>query len=273
MLNTKFDLYKTEWLDLVFTNRNKSYGAYELRKHSGEYAMRALAITMGLFIAGGVAVKLFNKPQDQTKWSKPTVFDVQPPPHVEPPHTKKQDQTIHEPVKTHPALPKVHTPKQVFAVPEVTDKPVTEDKFTAQTQITDPGLSTTKGDNIKQETIVDREPGTSDKPSGDAVDTKTIFDGVEIMPEPNGGLAAWSKFLQRNIRYPDTEAQGKVYVSFVIEPDGKLSNITLVKGVDRLLDQEALRVLKLAPAWKPGIQNGHAVRVRYSLPISFMMEQ
>ena len=93
------------------------------------------------------------------------------------------------------------------------------------------------------------------------------------MPEPTGGMAAWSKFLQRNIRYPDTDMEGKVYLSFIIERDGKITNVTLMRGVTTLLDEEAMRVLKIAPAWKPGRQNGQPVRVKYTLPVNFQMNQ
>jgi len=69
----------------------------------------------------------------------------------------------------------------------------------------------------------------------------------------------------------DQHIQGKVWVSFIIEADGKLSNFKIERGVGYGLDEEALRVLKLAPAWKPGIQNGHAVRVQYNIPINFQL--
>src|SRR5260370_5699017 len=93
------------------------------------------------------------------------------------------------------------------------------------------------------------------------------------MPEPYGGAAAWAKFLQKNIHYPaqasEEGKQGKVYLSFIIEKDGQLSNITVIRGVGFGLDEEALRVLRKAPAWKPGIQNHQPVRVKYTIPINF----
>ncbi|GAB2692618.1 energy transducer TonB [Mucilaginibacter koreensis] len=278
MLNTKFDLYKTEWLDLVFTNRNKSYGAYELRKHSGDYAMRALVITASLFIAGGIAVKLYVKPPEQPIWSKPTIVNITPPqPAVKQPE-KKQDNTIHDNIKTKPAKlkPVVHTSTEVLQIPKVVNEEVKEDRFTPQTEITNPGLTT---ENVEVTNTKGMDDSHGTPPGGTPGGTETAAPdnsehiGVDVMPEPVGGMAAWSKFLQRNIRYPDTEAQGKVYLSFVVERDGKISNISLTKGVDRLLDEEALRVLKIAPAWKPGLQAGQPVRVRYNLPINFQLEQ
>ena len=93
------------------------------------------------------------------------------------------------------------------------------------------------------------------------------------MPEPVGGAAAWNKFLSKNLRFPAVAQEegvgGRVYLSFIIEKDGSLSNITVDKAAGHGFDEEALRVLKLAKAWKPGMQNGQPVRVKYSIPISF----
>jgi protein TonB len=95
------------------------------------------------------------------------------------------------------------------------------------------------------------------------------------MPEPIGGAAAWSKFLMKNMKYPDMAVDqhisGAVWVSFIVEADGKLSNIKIVRGAGYGMDEEAIRVLKAAPAWKPGIQNGQPVRVSYNIPIRFVL--
>jgi protein TonB len=102
-----------------------------------------------------------------------------------------------------------------------------------------------------------------------------VYKAVEVEPEPYGGDEAWAKFLQKNIHYPPQAAEnnvhGKVFLSFIVETDGHLSNIKVEHGVGSGLDEEALRVLKLAPAWKPGIQNGHKVRVMYNIPINFVL--
>jgi len=93
------------------------------------------------------------------------------------------------------------------------------------------------------------------------------------MPAPIGGMDAWSKFLNKNLRFPYEAQQdgvsGKVFLSFIIEKDGHLSDISVVRAAGHGFDEEALRVLKLAKAWKPGIQNGQPVRVKYTIPINF----
>lgn len=271
MLNTKFDLYKTEWLDLVFTNRNKSYGAYELRKNSGQYAMRAMAATVAIFASGILLIKVWPKAE---KAEPPKYYTTVVEIHKYVPPAKPKEERIHEAVKpAKPEAPKVNVHMDKFLVPTPTNQIVPDVPLKGQTEITNPGPIDNKGNSEPTKAIIDSQPSAAGTPGGggDPVDTKKIYDGVDVMPEPAGGMAGWNKFLQRNLRYPDTEAQGKVFITFVIERDGKISNITLSKGVENLLDEEALRVLKIAPAWKPGMQGGQPVRVRYTLPINFQM--
>lgn len=102
-----------------------------------------------------------------------------------------------------------------------------------------------------------------------------IFDAVEQQAQFPGGMAALSNWLSRNIRYPEAaqrnEIQGKVIVQFVVEKDGSVSNPTVLRGVDRDLDQEALRVVRAMPKWQPGRNNGTAVRSKFTLPIAFRL--
>jgi protein TonB len=101
-----------------------------------------------------------------------------------------------------------------------------------------------------------------------------IFDVVEEAPEFPGGMAEMYSFLGEEIKYPqmaqDNNIQGKVYVQFVVEKDGSITDVTVIKGVHAsTLDKEAVRVVSEMPNWKPGKQRGKAVRVRYTIPINF----
>ena len=101
-----------------------------------------------------------------------------------------------------------------------------------------------------------------------------VFTVVEQMPEFEGGQDALMKFLVNNIRYPEgaveQELQGRVYVQFVVYPNGELGKYKILRGVHSLLDKEALRVVKLTSGkWKPGWQNGKAVPVQFLLPVAF----
>ena len=107
-------------------------------------------------------------------------------------------------------------------------------------------------------------------------ETPKVFDVVEQMPEFPGGTAELMKFLSTNMKYPDeaTKAgqEGRVIVSFVVEEDGRVTNARVVKSVAPLLDAEALRVIGLMPRWEPGRQNGEAVRVKYTIPVTFRLQ-
>ena len=102
-----------------------------------------------------------------------------------------------------------------------------------------------------------------------------VFNVVEHMPEFPGGMGEMMKYLSMNVRYPEAAhkagTQGRVMVSFIVETDGTISNAHVQKGVSAELDQEALRVIKSMPKWKPGMQSGKAVRVKYTIPISFRL--
>jgi TonB family protein len=113
--------------------------------------------------------------------------------------------------------------------------------------------------------------------NGDTIPAKgdELFTEVEQPPAFPGGIKAFGEFLGRNTRYPkearEKNIQGKVIVSFVVEKDGSLTGLKVMRPISADLDEEALRVLKLSPRWNPGIQNGHKVRVHYSVPIQFAL--
>ena len=106
--------------------------------------------------------------------------------------------------------------------------------------------------------------------------TGEVYEIVEQMPEYPGGLTALMNYLRENIHYPaaaqSAGIEGRVIVSFIVEPNGSVSNVEVVRGVDSNLDQEALRVVRQMPKWKPGKQEGSTVRVKFHLPIKFMLK-
>jgi protein TonB len=266
MAIAKFDLYKPEWLELVFDNRNKDYGAYDLRKHYNGNLVKAMVIT---FFSVGVAITIFSilhKSKIVTGIIPDVTIKVVPVvlnPNLQPlkPVT---------PIK-HPSAPTIRSLPMVVAPDPVASKPVTIDEYNNKAI----GQVTTTGKDDGEIVIPGVSQGTGSAPVAKADNTPVDVGVLEVMPEPYGGASAWAKFLQKNIHYPvkasENGIQGKVFLSFIVETDGHLSNITVERGVGYGLDEEAARVLKLAPSWKPGIQNGHKVRVKYNIPISFLM--
>ena len=106
---------------------------------------------------------------------------------------------------------------------------------------------------------------------------QNVYDQVEEMPEFPGGMPALIEFLQTNIKYPKDaikqEVGGRVMVMFVVETDGSISNVRVARKVFPSLDEEAVRVVKAMPKWKPGKEKGRLVRVNYTLPVVFSIKK
>lgn len=108
------------------------------------------------------------------------------------------------------------------------------------------------------------------------VEEDVIHVTAEFMPEFPGGTAALMKYLGTNIKYPtisqEMGSKGRVIVQFVVDKDGTITNPEVVRGVDAYLDKEAIRVISSMPKWKPGVQNGKKVRVKYTVPVVFRLQ-
>ncbi|WP_229363451.1 energy transducer TonB [Flectobacillus sp. BAB-3569] len=104
-----------------------------------------------------------------------------------------------------------------------------------------------------------------------------IFTAVEQQAEFPGGIPAFAKFLQKNLKYPAAaqraNVQGKVYVQFVVNTDGSIQGVEVLKSVGFGCDEEAVRVIKMVPKWNPGKQSGRPVRSRFTVPINFVLSE
>jgi protein TonB len=266
MLISKFDLYKPEWLELVFDNRNKAYGAYELRQHHARRMVMAMTFT---FLAVGIifgATVLFRSHHSAAPGVIITTVDLK--------QLKEETKKVPPPII--PKLPKPPPVATIRFVPPVVrpDKAVTEEPPKIDDLTPAISTTTTKG--------VITDPGIPEIDEGKVDGAMTEDDNkvhtlveIQVMPTPVGGEEAWAKFLNKNLRFPP-EAQadgvgGRVFVGFVIEKDGSLSNISVERSAGHGFDEEATRVLKLANPWKPGIQNGRPVRVKFVIPINFQV--
>jgi len=111
------------------------------------------------------------------------------------------------------------------------------------------------------------------EPARDTTPVNGVYKAVEHEPEFPGGMKMFYKFLAKNLKYPKTniDAHGKVFVQFIVEKNGSLSNIHVIRGLAAEFDAEAIRVIKLSPKWHPGSQNGKHVRVEYNIPINFSL--
>ena len=147
---------------------------------------------------------------------------------------------------------------------------VTDDTETSE----DPEIEDSGAD---EETMINITPILDMGRKKDTEEDSGIFISVDEMPEFPGGEMALRHFLANAIRYPviaqENNIQGKVYVTFVVGKDGHVSDARILRGVDQSLDKEAIRVISTLPPWKPGKQGGKAVRVQYSVPINFTLQQ
>lgn len=272
MLISKFNLYQTEWLDLVFDDRNKEYGAYNLRRNYASTMVKAMVIAFAGVGAIFGSTLLFHEHAAVVELPKNDTVAVNLHAYVKPLEEVKP-----KPQTTQP--PKAASPVKTIANPPMVAKPDNVSKIAPKNEEFDnaaisqtTSLNGTSGENIEVPVDNSGGGGSGVEPVDNTVHSRF---GLEVMPEPVGGDAAWAKFLKKNLRFP-VEAQeegisGRVLLSFIIEKDGHLSDITVDRPAGYGFDEEALRVLKLAKAWKPGMQNGQPVRVKYSIPINFQL--
>jgi len=276
MSNFASNLYKSEWIDLVFKNRNQSYGAYSLRAESSSITLKALLLTVPVFILliAGPGIYKRLKPDAVAPLETYRVIDVAPPPAAIKPEEKKII-----PAKTEPLPEKVKMVKLTVNIAVVKD-PVVDEKPVMLDDIKDAviGQVTQAGEATKAAAAPVASAGNGNGVALPVEDTH-IYDasGIDSYPEFEGGMAAWAKFIQRNLRYPyaaqEKEVQGKVFLSFVVEIDGSITDVTLIKGIGAGCDEEAIRVIRKSPKWKPGQQQNRKVRVRYTMPLSFQLGQ
>jgi protein TonB len=269
MFGSKLDILDQKWIDVVFADRNQEYGAYQLRKDNDRNTRVALIIGVVFFVVLVSANTIINLiegfiPATKEKVKITNVVLSQPPVDLKKPPPPPPP----EPPK--PKIDQVKFPPPVVKPDvEVKEKPPTVKEL----EVADPGQKNLKGDKNADVTI-DEPVGTSDAKVTEE-DPNKIFTSVEQVPEFPGGLDAFGRYLGKNIRYPavarENGTQGRVIVSFVCERDGSLTDVKVARGIGDGCDEEAVRVIKSSPKWKPGIQNGRPVRVAYSVPISFTL--
>lgn len=268
-------ILNADYLDILFEGRNKQYGGYELRK---KYKRRAtIAGLISVLTVGGLFAATMYKPKEPKVAELPPITDVKlaeappvdphrpppPPPPPAPPPVKptvkftppviKKNEEVREDEKPEPPKPeenKVVGPAKT----EGSDNP----------DAIDPGLSKASGTG---------PAGPVEAPVEDK-----IFTSVEQTPEFPGGMAALQKYLASNIRFPQQAREdglsGRAILRFVVDRDGSITDIVVQRDVPGSgFGKEATRVVSSMPKWKAGKQNGQAVRVYYTLPVTFKLQE
>ena len=248
----KLDLFKRQWLEIVFEGRHKGYGAYELRASNPKTTARAMIIGAVIFSFAIAAPMIYDMLPDMSDADANTDVKITT---VKLPPKEKPKENLPPPPPPPPKVDQVKFVKPVVAKAEE----VVEDP---------PKIEEIKDKKIGAETIKgDPDAELSVEPVGTGQVTEEdngIYNlaGIELKPDFPGGMDKFYKFIGKNYQVPEEEGlKGKVFVSFVVEKDGSLTDIKVIR-------KEAMRVLKSCPRWNPGEQNGKKVRVLYSLPIS-----
>ncbi|OUJ73697.1 energy transducer TonB [Hymenobacter crusticola] len=266
--------------DIVFERRNKAYGAFLLRKLYNRHLATAVTIASALaFLLVAIPMlvqQLWPAAALPVAAPKKEVIDLL---HVILPAQQAkpaiaQPKAIHPPmVKAHPqpSAPKVVADNKIK--PEVKKLDVAPPTIQPGAVI---GAEELPGDPTATNSTTTNTTGTANGSTTTEVAPSGTFTFVEVMPEFTGGPEALRRYMQRNLHYPSTalanSIAGKVFVSFVVSADGSISDVEVLKGLGYGTDEEAIRVIRSMPAWKPGRQNNHAVSVRYTLPITFKYE-
>lgn len=261
--------------EIIFQARNRAYGAFDLRKQYRTTLSRALGLGIALFLGALAAPTLYARfwPQalvshDQsmqevtlTKLAEPP---VEPPISLPPPETAPAVNTVRN-------LPPIVMPEADVVKDNL---PPTTDELKDATSGTETAQGTGDIDIIAAPEA--STPTMTEKALEVETKTEAPFVVVEQQPEYPGGLEALRTFLGKNLNYPRSAASagvsGRVYVSFVVNTDGSLTDIQVLKGIGFGCDEEAVRVMQKMPHWRPGKQSGRTVRVKYNLPISFTLE-
>jgi protein TonB len=265
MINTKENSTKSgsSMDDIVFEDRNKSYGAYQLRKNYVKNFLTAMLIAAAALILFLVlysfALKKKKNVEVEIMQDVSLIEDV------------ALDEKQPEPPKVEPPPPLV---EQIQYLPPEIKEVVTEEVIPPSEEdlekVKNIGAENVKGDTI--EAIVE---DTKESKIIDDGEDDIVYTAVEENAEFPGGRAAMMKYMQKNLVYPESakkkELEGIVYVYFEIDKTGKIVNAKVTKGFNKECDEEALRFVKSFPDWKPAKMNGRAVRQRTSLPFKFAM--
>ena len=280
----KIDLYDPKWVDMVFAGKNKEYGAYQLRKGTSGRNIKSLLILViaAALVGGFLAWKVIEQKQAEEQQAYMEAMEL----------AKLQQQAKKEEKKKEPAKPKIEPKKEIPVARET-------QKFTApvikKDELVKEENQVKQMDKLDEKVAVGTEnkEGTKDRlaeavrsdiavaappppPAPKPEVSNKVFDVVEEMPHFPGGAAALQAFLSSNTKYPvvaqENGVQGRVIVSFVVERDGSITDVRVVRSVDPSLDREASRVVRSMPRWSPGKQNGSAVRVKYTVPVVFRLQ-
>ena len=272
----KIDLTSKDWCELIFKDRNKEYGAYDMRLDTPKrhnLATLIVIVVVILVITLPMLIK-FITPEKENKIVVNEVTTLAKLPEAE----IKCNEELQPMMKpTTPPPPLKSTIKFTAPVIKKDEEVGEEDEIKSQDELAARGnvaisIADVKGnDEIDGQDIADFKDFVAPE-----VEEEEVYIIVEQMPGFPGGEEALLKYISDHIEYPtmavERGIEGRVTVRFVVNKDGYVQDVTVIRGVHELLDKEAVRVIQSLPRWNPGKQNGVAVAVYYNVPVNFTLQ-
>jgi periplasmic protein TonB len=250
--------------DLLFEKRNKDYGAYQLRK---KYKTLVITGTITVIFLATIAVVIpfVLTPDNERALARGTRFVQVTMDNLEPP----KEELIVPPATPPPKAERINEIVK-YVPPVVVDSIITIEKPIATT---DDAL-TLISEERTEATVTGRGEDLLSGQNG--TETDDAFFIVEIMPTFKGGdIDKFRDWVRKRTTYPqlatEKKIQGRVILTFIVETDGSVSSVKVLKGVDPLIDSEAVKTIESSPKWSPGLQRGKPVRVRYSIGLIFVI--
>jgi protein TonB len=246
--------------DIVFEKRNQEYGAYRLRKKYNRNVL--IGMIIGIFILGTAVIAPYINAKAVENSKKRAERQV----NIKMENLDQPQQNVEPPPP--PPPPPAETVQQIkYVAPVVVDSVKPED--VKQLMTADQAVTEVKNEEVQVVEQVQEEVKEEEAP-------QEVFIIVEEMPTFPGGETELMKFIYANIVYPEVakenNIQGKVTLRFCVTFKGGVDQVQIIRGVDPALDNEAVRVIKMLPAWKPGKQGGKPVNVWYSVPVTFQLK-
>ena len=274
----KIDLYDPKWIDMVFDGKNQNYGAYKLRMETSKRNVYAIVIllSIALLIGLGLVAKIEADKAAEARQAYMDQLELSKL-QEQAKKEKKEEKIIKAKVEVKKVVEQVRE-TQKFTAPEIKkDELVNEENQVKDQADLDEkvavGVKDQEGTKDRTDVAIRNDIAVNTNESEEKKEVaQKIFDVVEQAPSFNGNLM---QYLSDNIQYPvvaqENGVQGRVIVQFVVERDGSITDVKVVRSVDPSLDKEAVRVVKSMPKWAPGKQNGQPVRVRFTLPVLFRL--
>lgn len=271
-------LNSTEWCDLVFDGKNKGYGAYQLRKSSSKRHIVAFVATV-FFVGVVAAIPAFLdavKSQNENLGGIDDVFVIA---NLDPAKNEIPEQNIIEQELAPPPPPVLAT--MIFTPPTIVEDTQVDEAREMHTinELQESNLAISSVENLHGSTAPDAVDPADLFEHQQVVEAPKVekpFESVEQPPQFQGGDVELMRYLNSNIKYPAVAAengiQGQVVLRFVVNKEGGISDVEVLKTLDASCDREAIRVVKSMPRWIPGMQNGRNVPVYYTLPVRFKLQ-